>query len=82
MIFMMPIFNNVFIVESYKNTSVFQRQKNDDSDNLIRIHVNCRPSLCDYFASWKAPYRTLESTFSLHGKQQSATRKALKISCS
>ena len=33
----------------------------------------------DYFALRKALYRTLESTISLHGKHQRATRKALAI---
>ena len=40
------------------------------------------PPYDDYFAPWKAPYRTLESTILLYGKHQSATRKARKLSCS
>ena len=33
------------------------------------VHAIGGGCLIDYFASWKAPYRTLESTISLHGKQ-------------
>ena len=46
--------------------------------------VNCSMSspktlrLTDYFALRKAPYRTVESTISLHGKHRRTARKALK----